>query len=43
LKLPNLFETEIKREKWKQLVKEAILKVNEKELKEEILKSKRTE
>ena len=41
MKLPNLFVTEIKREKWKQLVKEAILKVNEKELKEEILKSKK--
>ena len=41
LKLPNIFEVKVKRNKWKTLVKNAILAANEKELKDEIKESKK--
>ena len=41
LNLPNIFEVKVKRNKWKNLVKDAILAANEKELREEISESKK--
>ena len=41
LKLPDIFVTKMKRNKWKRLVKEAVLEINENELKHEIETSKK--